>query len=105
MALSIHCRNRNGTVRCLIEGELDLASQESALETLTPVIERRPDAVILDLSGVEFIDSTGLRVLITCRRLAADARTQLVLAAPSEAVRSLFEMTKMTDRFDFAPDG
>lgn len=105
MALSIDCRDGDGTVRCLLDGELDLASQESALEVLTPVIERRPEAVILDLSAVEFIDSTGLRVLLTCQRLARESRTQLLLAAPSDAVQRVLEVTKMTDRFEYAEDG
>ena len=88
-----------------MQGELDLASQGTALYELVPVIEKGPEAVVLDLSGVEFIDSTGLRVLLTCQRRAAESRTQLVLASPSEAVRRLLDVTKLTDRFDYAEGG
>lgn len=101
MAFSVDCRHRKGTVRCVLDGELDLASQAAALDVLTPVIQEGHEAVVLDLSGVEFIDSTGLRVLLACRRLAVDAKTPLLLAAPSEAVKRLLDVTKLEDRFDF----
>lgn len=101
MGLNIDCCDGNGTVRCLFSGELDLASQAKALAALAPVIEQRPRTVVFDLSGVEFIDSTGLRVLLKCRRMAEEAKTRLLLSAPSEAVRRLFELTKLQNRFEF----
>ncbi len=66
MALSIDCLRVGRSFRCAVEGELDLAAQAYALEQLLPVIEGKSESVVLDLSGVEFIDSTGLRVLISC---------------------------------------
>jgi anti-sigma B factor antagonist len=105
MALSIDCKELNGTIRCVIEGDLDLASQQAALEQLIAEIEKRPQVVIFDLSGVEFIDSTGLRVLLTCQQRATEARTSLRLAAVSTAVQRLFEVTKLTDRFDYHSGG
>ena len=105
MALNIVCVDVNSTVRCVVEGELDLASQSAALEELIPAIERARGAVVLDLSGVEFIDSTGLRVLLACKNRAEESSTQLLLASVSRAVRQLFDVTKMGDRFDYAEGG
>lgn len=103
--MNIYCRELNGTARCVIEGELDLASQAAALGELIPVIERGHESVVLDLAGVEFIDSTGLRVLIACRLRAAESQTRLLLASLSPAVQALFDVTKLSDRFEYAEDG
>ena len=105
MPLSIVCNDANGSVRCVIEGELDLASQDAALAELIPAIERSGESVILDLARVEFIDSTGLRVLIACQQQAAEAKTRLLIASPSNAVQQIFDLTKLNDRFEFAEDG
>jgi anti-sigma B factor antagonist len=105
VALTVVCRENNGTVRCVLKGELDLAAETSALDELTPVIERGPDVIVFDLSGVEFIDSTGLRVLLTCRSKAAEAGSRLVLTAPSNAVQRLLEVTKLADRFEVDEGG
>jgi anti-anti-sigma factor len=88
-----------------LTGELDLASEARALEELGPLIDRRPEAVILDLAGLEFIDSTGLRVLLTCRERAADKGTPLLIEAVSDAVQRLFDLTMTGDRFEYVKDG
>lgn len=104
MTLSIECQNVNMHVRCVLEGELDLASQDLALAELLPVIDRRSQTVVLDLSKVEFIDSTGLRVLLRCRNHAEETGTRLVLGQLSPAVERLFEVTKIGGRFDYLQD-
>lgn len=105
MRLSIDCVPNGRTVRCAVEGDLDLAGQAYALEQLLPVIESDSEAVVVDLSGVEFIDSTGLRVLLACQQRAEDLSRTLLLTAPSEAVRRLFDVTKIGDRFSYLDDG
>jgi anti-anti-sigma factor len=105
MALDIVCTQSNGAVRCALNGELDLASESRVLDELGPVIDRRPEAVILDLAGLEFIDSTGLRVLLVCRERAADKGTPLLIDAVSDAVRRLLDLTETGDRFDYLEDG
>ena len=53
--------------------------------------------VTIDLSRVGFIDSSGLRVLITAHTLLCDRGQRLVLLSPSSAVVRLFEITGLTD--------
>lgn len=105
MALEIVCTQSNGSVRCALNGELDLASEARAREELEPLIDRGPEVVILDLGGLEFIDSTGLRVLLACKDKAADRGTPLLIASLSDAVRRLFDLTKIGDRFEYLEDG
>ena len=51
--------------------------------------------MIIDLSKVNFVDSSGLGVLLSCLRQANDAGQQLVLVGLSESVEALFELVRM----------
>lgn len=55
--------------------------------------------VVVDLSGVEFMDSSGLRVLIEAHQTLEAAGAALVLKSPSQVVRDLFEMTGLRSHF------
>jgi anti-anti-sigma factor len=72
----------------LVRGELDMLS--------APLLERviadaGPGTLVLDLSGVTFIDSTGLRLLIRVCVLS-EAPPQIVLRNPSRPVRRVLEL-------------
>jgi anti-anti-sigma factor len=75
-----------------ISGELDMESS-SHLEATCSGLD---GDVAVDLTGVEFIDSSGLAALL--RLSFCDGR--FVVLKPSEAVLRLFEITKVSNRFD-----
>jgi anti-sigma B factor antagonist len=56
-----------------------------------------PGDLVLDLSGVEFVDSSGLRVLIELHQNRSRAGDTLVLRTPSPAVRRLLEISGVAD--------
>jgi anti-sigma B factor antagonist len=85
----------DGTVIHL-RGELDLASAATLAASLRP-FERGHRAVVVDLSGLLFCDSSGLTALIRFRNEAAEYGTHVSLRHPTPAVRRLFELTS-TDR-------
>jgi anti-anti-sigma factor len=79
-----------------LRGEVDshTASQlEGSLEVLGSAAD-----VVLDLEGVEFIDSSGLRVIIHAHQTLDEAGNRLVLRSPSEAVSKLLTITGLIDR-------
>lgn len=53
--------------------------------------------ITLDLSAIEFIDSSGLRVIVTSHQQLDAVGRRLVLRGPSEAVQRLFEITGLGD--------
>jgi anti-anti-sigma factor len=68
-----------------LDGELDLANASGVDAELQRVEETDADVIVVDLSAVSFIDSSGIRVLITAaRRSSRDNR--LVLQSPSATV-------------------
>ena len=54
--------------------------------------------VVLDLAGVEFIDSSGLRVIIHAHQSLDDAGHRLILKSPSDAVTKLLTITGLVER-------
>jgi anti-sigma B factor antagonist len=76
--------------RVWLHGELDLAAFDDVLHTLAHTLaELDGQTILLDLAGVTFIDSTGLRTLMAARRDHA----QLSVVNPSGVVVRLLDMT------------
>jgi anti-sigma B factor antagonist len=79
-----------------VRDEIDLATCKRLRDVIEPHLGPR-QSVVLDLSGVEFIDSSGLHVLEQVRgKLTADGGS-LILRNPSEAARRLLTVTQTED--------
>lgn len=76
-----------------VRGEVDLASAPKLAAALSELIGRGHSLVALDLEAVEFIDSTGLGVLVGSVRRLRDEGGDLILRAASPAVTRILEMT------------
>jgi anti-sigma B factor antagonist len=79
--------------RLVVSGEIDAHTAPS----LAAAIDAAGDSVTLDLAGVEFVDSSGLRVLIDAHQRLAEQDGSLTIASPSEAVTRLFEISGVDD--------
>ena len=86
-----------------VGGEIDIATCERLRDALEPHLGPR-QSVILDLSGVEFIDSSGLHVLEQARgTLTADGGS-LVLRNPSKAAHRLLTVVQTEDLLETDAD-
>jgi anti-sigma B factor antagonist len=94
---------RNGTVAIVSPtGELDLSGAavlEAELERLTDDPELA--AVVLDMRGLEFMDSSGLRLVVLADMRAREVGRRFSLVRGDETVHRVFEITRMSDRLDF----
>lgn len=89
-ALSIELRNDDGHDLLDARGELDLTNVHELEDALASTGSR---AVVLDVSGLAFIDSAGLRAIDQAnRRLAADGRVLLVVAPESSRAAWTFRV-------------
>jgi anti-sigma B factor antagonist len=97
---------RNGTVAVIAAtGELDLSGAqilESELERLQA--DPALGTVVLDLRGLEFMDSSGLRLVVLADMRAREAGRRFVLVRGPETVHRVFEITRMSERLDFVSD-
>jgi anti-sigma B factor antagonist len=96
----------NGTVAVVTPtGELDL-SGAAVLEVELDRLAAEPElgAVVLDLRGLEFMDSSGLRLVVMADMRAREAGRRFALIRGGETVHRVFEITRMSERLDFVQD-
>src|SRR5258708_24518622 len=79
-------------------GERDVAEAASVGAALVAVAARAPE-IIVDLAGLEFIDSSGVAALVLARVQARGAGGDVLLAAPQDQVLRLLTVTRLAERF------
>lgn len=72
-------------------------------DALDAAVEGGDEPVVADLTGVTFIDSTGLGVLIGTRRRCLDAGRELRIVVADPRILKVFEITGLTDLFIIHP--
>ncbi len=87
------------TAMITLEGEVDMRVAPSLRGILHDVIEKGPDQVMVDLSGVPFIDSSGVATFVEALRLLMQGNRKLLLKDPSEAVRYTLKITQLLGVF------
>jgi anti-sigma B factor antagonist len=84
-----------------LRGELDLASAPRLGEELARIEAQHPAEMVIDLSSLEFLDSTGLRLLVMANERASTNGTKLAFLRGPDAVARLFELTGVEERLKF----
>jgi anti-sigma B factor antagonist len=83
-------------------GALDLGTAEVLDSTIRSVESRTAKTIILDLSGLSFIDSTGITVLIRAATRSPSDINGLALLRGPEPVQRLFKLTGLEEHLPFA---
>lgn len=90
----------NGTVRVAVRGEIDIASSDELRSALLGLAEQGVRQVTVDLSNLDFIDSTGLGALIRVLKHYRAEGGDLKLAAPTKPVAKVLEITALDHLFE-----
>jgi anti-sigma B factor antagonist len=85
----------------LREDNLDASNVREFKDTVQSMMLDRT-RVVLDMSGVKFVDSSGLGALISCLRLLNSRRGDFRLCSMSKTVRALFELMRMHRVFNIS---
>jgi anti-sigma B factor antagonist len=100
--LDLNTENDGDTVRIVLTGELDISTAPRVEEELRRVEDGRPPVIVLDLSALEFMDSTGLRVIVSADGRAREEDRSLRLVRGPEAVQRIFRVTRLDERLEIA---
>ena len=87
-----------------LKGEIDLHVSPSVTTSLNSMIEKKPERLVVDLSGVTYIDSAGLAALIGAMQKVEGYGGKFLLAGLQETVRSIFEISRLDQVFQIFPD-
>ncbi|HEY2543031.1 MAG TPA: STAS domain-containing protein [Gaiellaceae bacterium] len=82
-------RNGDGVVVVHLVGELDLYNAHQVREALLACCAEQPGRLVVDLAGVEFLDSTALGVLVEARSRMDDRQAFVLAASAAETKRAL----------------
>jgi anti-sigma B factor antagonist len=83
-----------------VEGEIDLNCSLDFQQGLLRVLDDRPDRLVINLSGVKYMDSSGVASLVKLLSRTRKSGTLLILVALTDRVRSVFEITRLDSVFD-----
>ena len=84
----------------IVEGQVDMHTSPELRRHLRGALDQRADPVVADLSGVSFIDSSGLATLIEALQGVARYGGKLRLVGLAPAVKNLFQLSNLTSIFD-----
>lgn len=86
-----------------LRGEIDHTVKAQLTEALLPGEPATGMRIVLDLSGVTFMDSSGINVLVTTHQTATRTQGWLRLAGPREAVQRVLHVVGLDDVIDCYP--
>ncbi|NUR50098.1 MAG: STAS domain-containing protein [Hamadaea sp.] len=91
--MEIASSQRDGVVIVTVTGDVDLLSREELGRGLTDAVTEARRGVEVDLSGVDFLDSSGMSALLSGRRTAEDAGLSFRVVAAGDLVRRVMVLT------------
>jgi anti-sigma B factor antagonist len=103
--LKVSTRSQGSRTVMSLGGEIDLYTAPRLHGELVSVLSGdSPVQVVVDMSGVEFCDSTGMNVLLAAHRKAREQGGDLELAAPRPAIRKILQVTGLESVFTVLDD-
>jgi anti-sigma B factor antagonist len=98
--LSLETREEQDTVRIAVSGELDLSSALTFDDEVRRAEERGPKTLVLDLRLLRFVDSTGLRLIMSAHARSRQRGWRLAIVLGSEPVKRIFRLAGVNRRLD-----
>ena len=91
----------DGKYFATLEGEMDTVAAVEAEKVLKPIYDSNGKDVIIDCSGLEYIASSGLRLLLSVLKQAQSVGSHVSLKNVNEVVRDVLDLTGFVSIFDF----
>ena len=98
--LEVDVSKLDDQVVLVLRGDLDPHTAPALREQIDNTTGESTRTLVLDVSGLRFIDSSGLRVIIAAQRDMAARQGRLLLRQPTETTRRLLEITGLAERIE-----
>ena len=93
-ALDWNDEQRGGAVVLAPTGRVAESTADSFKEHLLDAVEKGPDLVVIDLDGVAYMSSRGLRALTLAQRAGKASETTIALARPNDTMREILAISR-----------
>ncbi|MGH2658474.1 MAG: STAS domain-containing protein [Actinomycetota bacterium] len=91
--LALESRNENGWAVLQVRGEVDLYTSPQLRDGITELLDQGANRIVIDLSGIEFMDSTGLGVLVVGLKRAKERNGEFALVCREGSVQKILSIT------------
>ena len=88
------------TAEVVLTGELDITTYEDAEKQVTAAEQAAPALLIIDLAGLQFVDSTGVRLILAADQRAREQSRRLAIRLGDGLARRVFAALGLLDKFD-----
>jgi anti-anti-sigma factor len=102
--LEVRTEDRDGFVHVALMGELDLSTVAKVQEALRKIEAGSPATLVVDLSKLTFLDSTGLRCIVTADERAREQGRRVVIVRGPDPVQRVFAITRLEERLEMVDD-
>ena len=103
MTLTVSMHRRDGGILCLIAtGEVDLATADVLQQEIVAGLDADDvSGIVVDLTGVTFLDSCGIRVLVKGRRSAEERAKSYLVDAPHGVARRILDISGVREHLAY----
>lgn len=84
----------NGSQRVVVAGRLDTHSYEDLDEALAPLLHRQLQSLVLDLAGLDYISSAGIRSIFNARKALGGHGGKVLLVNPQAPIRKVLDIVQ-----------
>ena len=91
----------DGKYVATLEGEMDTAAAIEAEEVLKPIYNSNGKDVIIDCTNLEYIASSGLRILLSILKGAKASGSKVVMKGVNDDIKNVFKLTGFISIFEF----
>jgi len=102
--LQIEAHDHDGLAHVVLTGELDLSTTDKVEHELARVEGEGAATVALDLSRLTFLDSSGLRVIVSADKRARRENRRFVVVRGPDTVQRVFSITRLDEQLDLVDD-
>lgn len=105
MALEITESEPDGNVLIAAKGEVDLGSAPKLRDAILKAVKKSKDQVAVDLSGVGYMDSSGVATLVEGLKACREPGKSFALVAPSGPVMKVLQLSRLDSVFTIKENG
>lgn len=90
----------NEVLTCTLEGRLDTAASEDCLAEMQQLFENANQNILIDCATLDYISSSGLRILLSLRKKVSEQEGTLTISNLSTEIKNVFDLTGFTKIFN-----
>lgn len=102
--LEVAVRSEPGIAVLDLAGEINSFAEETLVAAFTRAEDTQPKAILLNFTGVEYINSTGIALIVSLLARARKSHRQLIVYGLSDHYQEIFQITRLSDFMSIYPN-